>query len=306
MFFKKILVNNFRSLENIDLNLYKKKNVIFGLNGQGKTNLLEALYILINRRSFRKNNNDIIKYGKDFCKVEGIIEIDDIENRITFEINRDRRIFLRDEKKDKKRLKINTFFLSGDVLFYFKNFSFYRRNLIDKICYFFYGDQFLHVHKMWIKSKINFRKTQESKEKTIFKDMELRYKKIVDKFRVELIENIRESFEDIKKSINLPDITIKIIRDERDDINFFRNNRRDLSLGELKSLIFAIYISAIKQLKEKNNILLIDDFNSEWDNKRIEDALNILEDINNQSIVMINQEGPRADFKIEKGELFKL
>src|ERR1700716_1013766 len=46
-------VRNFRNLTRVDLELGSRFNVLSGDNGQGKTNLLEALYVLATSRSFR-------------------------------------------------------------------------------------------------------------------------------------------------------------------------------------------------------------------------------------------------------------
>ena len=49
---KKIQVNNFRNLSNDIVEFSNKINCIFGENGNGKTNLLEAIYYLSNKKSF--------------------------------------------------------------------------------------------------------------------------------------------------------------------------------------------------------------------------------------------------------------
>ncbi|MFZ4712911.1 MAG: DNA replication/repair protein RecF [Bacteriovoracaceae bacterium] len=51
----KILVTHFRNLAPELLEFSPKVNCVFGQNGNGKTNLLEAIYYLTNRKSFRKN-----------------------------------------------------------------------------------------------------------------------------------------------------------------------------------------------------------------------------------------------------------
>ena len=48
-------VSNFRNLSSQVITFGENINCIFGKNGNGKTNILEALYILGNRKSFRKN-----------------------------------------------------------------------------------------------------------------------------------------------------------------------------------------------------------------------------------------------------------
>lgn len=54
---KKIQVTNFRNLNPDVVEFGPQINCIFGENGNGKTNLLEAIHYLVHRKSFRKNTN---------------------------------------------------------------------------------------------------------------------------------------------------------------------------------------------------------------------------------------------------------
>ncbi len=51
----KLQVSNFRNLESNIIDFSPNINCIFGENGNGKTNILEAIFYLIKRKSFRKN-----------------------------------------------------------------------------------------------------------------------------------------------------------------------------------------------------------------------------------------------------------
>ena len=53
----KLHLANYRNIEQQILEFSPGINCIFGNNGNGKTNLLEAIYFLINRKSFRKNTS---------------------------------------------------------------------------------------------------------------------------------------------------------------------------------------------------------------------------------------------------------
>ena len=56
---------NFRNLENKTIDLLSKEVYFVGENGQGKSNLLEALYISSYASSFRtKSESDLIKNGE--------------------------------------------------------------------------------------------------------------------------------------------------------------------------------------------------------------------------------------------------
>ena len=69
MILKSIYLKNFRNYEELEVNFHDYLNVIYGNNGNGKTNLVEAIIYLSNLKSFRGvNDNNLIKIDKDnFC-----------------------------------------------------------------------------------------------------------------------------------------------------------------------------------------------------------------------------------------------
>jgi len=61
---------NFRSFKEREF-LLAAQTIIFGPNGSGKTNILEAFYLLATTTSFRaKDEKDLITIGEDFTRVE--------------------------------------------------------------------------------------------------------------------------------------------------------------------------------------------------------------------------------------------
>ena len=61
---------NFRSYKKIEIDLSNEINVFVGKNGQGKTNLIEAIYYISNIRSHRtKNDRDLINTNEDFSRI---------------------------------------------------------------------------------------------------------------------------------------------------------------------------------------------------------------------------------------------
>ncbi len=68
-------VEDFRNLHGVELEPGLRFNIVCGPNGQGKTNLLEAIYLLSALKSFRRHNNgDLIRSGQRQAVVEGRIE----------------------------------------------------------------------------------------------------------------------------------------------------------------------------------------------------------------------------------------
>lgn len=71
MHITEITVQNFRNLETSTINLNKGLNIFSGKNAQGKTNLLESIYVCAIGKSPRINKlKDCITWGKNFSKIK--------------------------------------------------------------------------------------------------------------------------------------------------------------------------------------------------------------------------------------------
>lgn len=75
MILKHIALQNFRSFAKSSFNFASGTTVIVGPNTSGKTNLLEAVYLLSTGKSFRANvEEEMIRSGSDLARVIGLIE----------------------------------------------------------------------------------------------------------------------------------------------------------------------------------------------------------------------------------------
>ncbi len=71
MIIDQLKVINFRNYENVNLKFHPRLNILIGDNAQGKTNLLEAIYICAVGRSFRTNKDrDMINIKKHQAYVQ--------------------------------------------------------------------------------------------------------------------------------------------------------------------------------------------------------------------------------------------
>ena len=71
MVINRINVDGYKNLENVSLDLDPKMNLICGENAQGKTNLIEAIWLCSGCRSFRgTRDKDFIGFTKDSAQVE--------------------------------------------------------------------------------------------------------------------------------------------------------------------------------------------------------------------------------------------
>ena len=72
---KTLKLLNFRNYETLELTFSPTTNIIYGKNGSGKTNIVEAIYILALTKTFRLGHDTVvIKKGKNIAKIEGLIK----------------------------------------------------------------------------------------------------------------------------------------------------------------------------------------------------------------------------------------
>ena len=73
---KKLVIKNIRNVDEIHLACDQGIHFIHGSNGQGKTSILESVYLLSNLRSFRDSNlNGLLQRGKEIGQVKGLFDL---------------------------------------------------------------------------------------------------------------------------------------------------------------------------------------------------------------------------------------
>ena len=67
----RLKTENFRNLAAVDVTPAPGVNVIYGENAQGKTNLIEAIYLLTGQKSFRAaKESDYPRFGQEVARIE--------------------------------------------------------------------------------------------------------------------------------------------------------------------------------------------------------------------------------------------
>ena len=66
MYVESLALKNFRNYEKLDMDFSDRINIIHGDNAQGKTNILEAIYVAATTKSHRgSKDKDIIRFGEE-------------------------------------------------------------------------------------------------------------------------------------------------------------------------------------------------------------------------------------------------
>jgi len=88
MFLKQLSLTNFRNYFVLNVDFDQRPTILLGNNSVGKSNLLEAIYLLSTTKSSRvENEMELIKEGEEFTKVEGFVT-DGGETELLVIINR--------------------------------------------------------------------------------------------------------------------------------------------------------------------------------------------------------------------------
>lgn len=133
---RKINLTNFRNYFNLVINFGPNMNIFVGDNAQGKTNILESIVILALTKSHRIGASpNIIMFGKNKCKLEGVIKKDKIISKLEVEISDDIKK-LRVNKTDIKKVVdyisyLNIIVFTPDDLEIIKGSPNVRRNLLN-------------------------------------------------------------------------------------------------------------------------------------------------------------------------------
>lgn len=126
---------NFRNYENLTLDFSNKQNIIIGENGSGKTNIIEAIYVLAITKSFRGSRDLVlIKNGQKELSIEGTVR-DKIRHNYKFSLSESGKIVSIDKNKIAKLSnyisKINVILFTPEDTNVIKDSPSERRNMVN-------------------------------------------------------------------------------------------------------------------------------------------------------------------------------
>jgi len=137
VFIKNVRLKNFRNYKDEKIEFSKGVNVIYGKNAQGKTNLVESLYLLSCAKSFKTSKDtDLIMYGESNAIVSSDIARNYGDINIKCDIRvLDSKVFYKNNNKLSKTSEIFgnlcVIFFSPDEIFLIKGAPSDRREFMD-------------------------------------------------------------------------------------------------------------------------------------------------------------------------------
>lgn len=135
MYIKKIKLKNFRNYAEQEILLDKGINIFYGDNAQGKTNIIESIFLCSMGKSFRCNKDkELIKFDEILTTVDTEYEKQDRNGKITAKIGEKKEFFINGVKQNKVSNiigKINIVIFSPDDIEIIKDGPGRRRKFID-------------------------------------------------------------------------------------------------------------------------------------------------------------------------------
>ena len=106
---KQLRATNFRNIQTASLDGFLDVNVLIGNNGQGKTNLLEAVYLLGAGGSFRaRKDEEMITDGQTEMMASGIFDMDsEVVSRVDVKLKREGGVVTKEVLVDEKKVSAN-------------------------------------------------------------------------------------------------------------------------------------------------------------------------------------------------------
>ena len=212
MWIKKLKIKNFRNYESEEINLEKNINIFYGQNAQGKTNVIESIFLCSLGKSFRtKKDKEMIKLNEQNALVEVEYEKSDRDGKIKIEIGNKKNIYLNGIKiKKLSELlgNLNIVIFTPDDINILKGGPQNRRRFLD-IMISQLRPNYMHILNLYIKTieqRNNYLRQikEEHKDENLLEiwDEKLaEYAIKIYEYRKEFIEKIIKKLDIIHKNI---------------------------------------------------------------------------------------------------------
>jgi DNA replication and repair protein RecF len=136
MVLKSLLLSRFRNFNAAQIEFNSRLNIIIGDNGQGKTNILEAIYLLTEGESFRyAKNENLIQLGANAAFIRAKIESNELDYALSLKITEAKKdLSVNDKPLSHSKLKrISSVLFSPESLNIIKESADERRLLADQL-----------------------------------------------------------------------------------------------------------------------------------------------------------------------------
>lgn len=174
MYVQSLELNNFRNYSNLDISFDIGTNILYGNNAQGKTNILESIYLFGTSKSHRgSKDKDMISFGCEDSHMKMVVMKNDVPVRIDMHLKKNKTKGIAVNGIPIKKLGelfglINVVFFSPEDLSIIKSGPAERRRFIDlELC---------QLDKLYVYNLVNYNKIVNQRNQ-LLKELNFYYDK---------------------------------------------------------------------------------------------------------------------------------
>ena len=264
MWISEINLTNFRNYKSKKIKLTPSINVFYGENAQGKTNIIESIFLSSIGKSFRTNNDkELIKFNEENSIIEIFFKKSDRDGKIKIEINNKKNIYFNGIKLKKLSEllgNINVVIFTPDDINILKEGPQERRKFLD-IMISQLRPNYMHVltlYKKTLEQRNNYLRQIKLENKNpemleIWDEKLADYAEKIYLYRNEFIEKIKNKIKNIHGEIteNKEEIKIEYISECADKQTYLDKLKERRKLDIIKGFTtkgihrddFMIYIN---------------------------------------------------------------
>lgn len=249
MILKSIALKHFRNYSDMYLEFDKGTNILYGDNAQGKTNILEAVYVSGTTRSHKgSKDKELIQFGQEESHIRTVVERDGLDYQIDMHIKKNKSKGIAINRIPIKRASelfgiLNIVFFSPEDLNIIKNGPSERRRFLDvELCqldkiYLYHLTKYNKILNQRNKLLKDIHFKPELRDTLPVWDMQLAEygKKIIDS-RKKFIKRLNEIVPQIHSNIsgNREDLILRYepnVEEHLMEDEILRNQEKDLKFG---------------------------------------------------------------------------
>lgn len=224
MIIKSIELNNYRNYINLNISFDQGTNILYGDNAQGKTNVLEAIFLSATTKSHKgSKDKEIVNFNSEESHIRTYLERDGMEYKVDMHLrkNKSKGIAINGQKIKKASELIgllNVVFFSPEDLSIIKDGPSERRRFVDiELCqldkYYVYNlNQYNKIINQRNKLLKDFYLNNDLRDTiSIWDDQLVSYGKSIIERRKEFVNQLNEIIYDIHKNLSGEKEEIKIV-----------------------------------------------------------------------------------------------
>lgn len=257
---EKIHLRQFRNIKDQDITFHPGLNVLRGQNGQGKTNLIESIFLLTHGKSFRTSDLNSLIHKGDYqgFHIQTQLTRKGLSHSVSMQVQQNRKKLLHNEKSISAPFLNKTFpsvLFSPESLMIVKDSAQKRRDLIDDLC--------VGIYPSFAKLESEVKRLHKQKN-TLLK--QLKDKNQLDKKDQSLLESITHLF--FIKSAQLTIYRLKAIEEIRpllleEFLNIMDDHYGDISVN---------YVISGESIREYSEELILNAMYKRWSELRLREV----------------------------------